>query len=487
MSSPVQINHSTSQQKVGTLPFAALCKSLVTSGLFLFFFYIVLFDTHQYQPSDLLATVKQKWPSSSATKTSFSTPTNLSHIVFGVVGSMNTWKNKRFYSQAWWRPNVTRGYLFLDRPPTNEFLPWPSSWPPFRVNEDLTKMKTHPNFLKPTQVRIARTVLETFRQGDQDVRWYVMADDDTVLAVDNLVGVLAKYDHTNKFYIGTNSECVKSNFDFSFEMAFGGAGYAMSYPLVASLAGKLDACLERYPRLWVSDFMLFTCLSDLGISLTHNNGFHQIDLFRDVSGLLSSHPQTPFLSLHHIDTIDPIFPGKNRPDSINHLMKAAKSDQSRLLQQTICHHRPTNWTFSVSWGYSVHIYENILPRSFLRKPLETFRPWKSMRPPLYMFNTRWPTNNPCEAPHVFFFDSVENSTEKDQITTTYIRVFPRGLPACSSGGNHSADHMAKIRIFSPAKLPLEAGGRECCDVVHTSGMNITEVRYRPCIKDEVTA
>lgn len=78
-----------------------------------------------------------------------------------------------------------------------------------------------------------------------------------------------------------------------------------------------------------------------------------------------------------------------------------------------------------------------------------------------MFNTRWPTNNPCEAPHVFFFDSVENSTEKDQITTAYIRVFPRGLPACSSGGNHSADHMAKIRVFSPAKLPLEVSFLLC--------------------------
>ena len=106
-------------------------------------------------------------------------------------------------------------------------------------------------------MRIVRTVLETFREGDKGVRWYVMADDDTVLVVDNLVRVLGNYDHTKYLYIGANSECVKSNFDFSFDMAFGGAGYALSYPLAAAVAANLDACLERYPNLFVSDFMFF--------------------------------------------------------------------------------------------------------------------------------------------------------------------------------------------------------------------------------------
>ena len=53
--------------------------------------------------------------------------------------------------------------------------------------------------------------METFRQGDKDVRWYVIADDDTVLTVDNLVEVLAKYEHTKSYYVGSNSESVKSN------------------------------------------------------------------------------------------------------------------------------------------------------------------------------------------------------------------------------------------------------------------------------------
>ncbi|PON89145.1 hypothetical protein TorRG33x02_150080 [Trema orientale] len=486
----------------GNIHLGALCKYLVISGLLLTFFYIVLFDTthHHYQPSDLLETFKQKCSNIPLTINTSSTtpppdhsppPTNISHLVFGVIGSMNTWRHKRFYSQAWWRPNVTRGYVFLDRAPTTEFLPWSSSSPPFRVNENITMREIYPKLASPIQIRMVRTSLETFREGDEDVRWYVIADDDTVLMVDNLVEILKKYDHTKYYYIGTNSESLNSDFGLSFDMAFGGAAYVLSYPVAKMIASTLDSCIERYPGIGFSDLMMYTCLTDLGVAITHNKGFHQIDLRGDISGLLSAHPQTPFISLHHIDTIDPIFPRMNRPESINHLMKAAKVDQSRALQQTTCHHRATNWTLSVAWGYSAQIYEAILPRSFLRKPLETFRSWSGGRPP-YLLNPRWRTNNPCEAPHVFFFHSVSKEPPTHQegdhgVITTYVRASSRGLPSCSPSGNHSADRIDTIRVFSPAKLPLEAGRRECCDVVYAAGMNSTEVRYRACMNEEVTA
>ncbi|XP_062083210.1 uncharacterized protein LOC133789382 [Humulus lupulus] len=483
MSSSVQSGH---------LNLGALCKYIVISGTFLFFFYLVFFDTnhhgdHHYQPySDLLETLKQKLPKPSCSTT---TPTNISHLVFGVIGSMNTWKRKRFYSTAWWRPNVTRGHVFLDRAPTKEFLPWPPSSPPFEISENITMRKIYPKLASPIQVRMLRTSLEMFRQGDENVRWYVVCDDDTVLMVDNLVEILSKYDHTKYYYIGTSSESLSSDFGLSFDMAFGGAGYVLSYPLASMVASTLDSCIERYPFIKFSDFFMYTCLADLGVALTHNNGFHQIDLRGDISGFLSAHPQTPFLSLHHMDNINPIFPTtKDQPTAINHLMKAANVDQSRLLQQTICHHRPTNWTFSVAWGYSAHVYESILPRSFLRKPLQTFRDWSGGRPPRSVINPRWPTNDPCQAPHAFFFDSI-NDDDNGVVITTYVRASPRGLPAaCSSSGNHSADHIDRIRVFSLAKLPLEAGGRECCDVVYAAGMDTTtEVRYRACLNQEVTA
>ncbi|KAJ6755203.1 hypothetical protein OIU79_027759 [Salix purpurea] len=438
---------------------------------------------------DRFALFKLKWPLSPANATSSATvtptdPTGISHIVFGVASSVNTWERRRSYVESWWRPNVTRGYIFLDRDPSQRFHPWPSSSPPFRVNEPI---KSRRDSKYVSQVRIVRTIMETFMQGDKDVRWYVMADDDTILFVDSLVEVLAKYNHTEYFYIGMNSECVGSNVNFAFEMAFGGAGYALSYPLAEALSTKLDGCIQRYPNVYSSDFILQTCLADFGVPLTHHRGFHQIDLHGDISGLLSAHPQSPVLSLHHIDFVDPIFPSMNRSASVNHLMEAAKVDHSRLLEQTICYQRKNNWSFSTSWGYSTHTYENIHPRSFLLRPIETFKPWLGIfKPPLYMFNTRGLTNDPCEAPHEFFMESVEK-TRGDQVVTTYIRKSPRNLPPCSSSGNHSANHISKIQVFSSAATLKKAGQIECCDVEETADMNITHIKLRACMKDEIIA
>lgn len=170
----------------------------------------------------------------------------------------------------------------------------------------------------------------------------------------------------------------------------------------------------------------------------------QIDLHKDISGLLSAHPQSPLVSLHHLDQVDPIFPSMTRNQSLNNLMQSAKADESRLLQQTICYHKPNNWTFSVSWGYSVQVYEAIVPPSILQRPLQTFTPWS--RSPLYSFNTRIPSKNPCEAPHMFFFDSL-GSRQGDYVSTRYTRRRPRALPACSFG--HSADSVSTIVVLSP--------------------------------------
>ncbi|KAE8055789.1 hypothetical protein FH972_012611 [Carpinus fangiana] len=229
--------------------------------------------SNNYQPfSRLLST------SSYPTTTTPNSPTNINHIVFGIVGSLNTWNSRKPYVESWWRPNITRGYLFLDRPPTPEFQPWPSNLPPFRVSEDVRKITTFPKTVRLIPARIVRTIIEAFREGDKNVRWYVMGDDDTIFFLDNLIGVLAKYNHSKYYYIGSNSEFVKSNYDFSFDMAFGGAGYALSYPLVEALAAKLDACILRYPRSYGSDLTLYSCLADFGVLLTLEKGFHQAEL-----------------------------------------------------------------------------------------------------------------------------------------------------------------------------------------------------------------
>ncbi|KAK6118595.1 hypothetical protein DH2020_047663 [Rehmannia glutinosa] len=420
-----------------------------------------------------------------------STTTNISHLFFGIAGASNTWSKKKLYVETWWRPNVTRGLVFMDKSPVQN-LPWPLSiYPPFRVSEDNSRYREYNKHAMPFVIRVARVIEETFKT-DHDggvIRWYVMADDDTVFFIDNLVEVLSKYDHRKYFYIGMRSESIVSNSLNSFEMAFGGGGYALSYPLAKAVAQNMDLCIKRYPTVFGSDQLLQSCIADLGVSLTQEKGFHQIDFHRDISGFLSAHPQSPLVSLHHFDAVDPIFPSMNRIESVNHLMKAAAVDQSRLLQQTICYYNKNNWTFSVSWGYLVQIYEDIFPPSYLYRPLETFIPWKKGANPPYMFNTRPLPTDPCDAPHFFFFSSVDENRVMNHFVTTYKRGSPRSLPACVSNASRSADHISKIRLLSPLKNRGWQDGdrRECCDVVQLVGMDSLAVKLRDCMNDEIVA
>ncbi|KAJ4724299.1 Protein of unknown function (DUF604) [Melia azedarach] len=464
----MSINLSSTQQNIQYFSLGILWKSLAISTLILVFSHSFLYNYNPYKRSANLFMPFFEHKTSPSTYNCSKSPTNISHIVFVLLGSIKSWRYRKPYIEAWWKKNITRGNLWLDKAPRNELLPWPSSSPPFRVNQDLRKWEIYPKLVNPVQVRLYHSILEAIQienvtNSNKDVRWYVMGDDDTLFFLENLVEVLGKYDHTKYYYIGANSESVSSNHDLSFDMGFGGAGYALSYAFVEVLASKIEGCIERYPHLHLSDFMSHSCSADLGVDLTIEKGIHQIDLRGDISGLLSSHPNSPLISLHHFDYVDPIFPFKNRSESINHLMTAAKSDESRLLQQTICYHRQSNWSFSLSWGYSVHIYESIFPRSFLRKPLQTFLPWRKIGRAWFMFNTRWLTKNPCEVPHVFYLETVEQFKE-ELVVTNYTRGWPRNMPVCSWNGNHSADLISKIRVFSPGKGRKESGRIECCDV-----------------------
>ncbi|KAI3667699.1 hypothetical protein L6452_42768 [Arctium lappa] len=409
------------------------------------------------------------------------TPTNISHIVFGIGGATKTWQTKKHYIESWWTPNVTRGFLFLDQAPI-QYLPWPPTSPPVRVSSDHKGV--------PYTVRMARVVEETFREEKGGgVRWYVMADDDTVFLPENLVEVLNKYDHNGYYYVGMNSESIISNSLFSFGMGFGGAGFALSYPLVELLVKNFDGCLKKYQYYHGSDHILQSCLADLGVSLTQEKGFHQIDLHGDISGLLAAHPQAPFVSLHHLDAVEPLFPAMDRPQSLNHLMKAAKTDQSRLFQQSICYEHPKDWTFSLSWGYSLHIYEKIVPPSVLQVPLQTFGEWRKGAKPAFMVNTRGLSKDPCEIPHIFYFDSVVEpggGGNPREVITSYVRKLPRKLPPCLASGNRSANYVEKILVISPVKrLEMEGKRRECCEIVQVDKANVTTIKLRPCMKDEI--
>ncbi|XP_042058359.1 uncharacterized protein LOC121802729 [Salvia splendens] len=458
------------------------CKTI---ALLLLIFYIIFVSlSNQYPNCPSTSAAFLSSPSLKAQQTTTS-ETTLDHLVFGLVGSEKAWHHRKAYIESWWRPNATRGLLFLDKAPTGDLLPWSAASPPYRVSEDLTRV------LKKRDVvaqRIIHAIMEVYREEEEheNLRWLVMGDDDSIFVVDNMLQMLSGYDHTKYYYFGGQSEFILSNYWYSFSQGFGGAGFIMSLPLAKLVAADMDNCLLRYRHLNAADKTTMSCIADIGVNLTPLKGIHQIDLRGDISGFLSSHPKYPLLSLHHFDMVDPIFPNMNRPESTRHLMKAVAVDNSRMLQQTICYHRPTSWSFSISWGYSAHIYEKILPRSHLQFPIETFKTWQpSPRRPYYMFNTRRPSRDPCQAPHMFFYHTVR-ATADDQILTDFSRAWRRDLAPCSSSGNHSADSISRIKVYSPATKRFQVDRSECCDVVRIDGEE-AEIKFRECTSLEIIA
>ncbi|KAL7174210.1 hypothetical protein ACSBR2_033464 [Camellia fascicularis] len=455
----------------------SLCKALAVSGIVVYLVFQSASNNSICPDSNFFF----KFSPSKAIYINGNSPTNVSHLVFGLVSSVKSWKPRKPYIDSWWRPNVIRGYLFLDRGNMDEFLPWPKTSPPLRISDDWSKLEKESKHVAPIMIRMVLAILETFREGDDGARWYIMGFDDSIFFVDNWVDVLNKYDHSKYYYIGAYSETVMSNMWYSFDQAFGGGGFALSYPLAAAIVKDLKGCIKRYPYVKSHDTIVQFCVDELGVSLTIEKGVHQIDLHGDISGFLSSHPQSPLLSLHHLDFVQPIFPSKDSLQSTDHLMKAANVDQSRLLQQIVCYHKEKKWSTSVSWGYSIYIYDKILPRTMLKRPLETFNAWTSRaRPPKFMFNTRGTCDNP---PIVFFFESIEKSSSRNQIVTTYLRSSPPTYN-CSSKASHSGDHISKIQVFSPTTKFMEIQRSECCDIEEV-GTNNVEVKVRTCKDDEI--
>lgn len=167
-------------------------------------------------------------------------------------------------------------------------------------------------------------------------------------------------------------------------------------------------------------------------------------------GMLSSHPLSSLLSLHHLDAADPIFPNMNRTPALEHLFKAVNVDTSRILQQTICYDRSSKLTASVSWGYAVQIYEGAKPLPDLLLVQRTFMPWRrGSKVDLnhFMLSMREYPRDPCKRPAVFFMDSVVSN--KNDVESNYVKHV---VGNCTRGNN--MENMENIRVFSQ-KLELD--------------------------------
>ncbi|KAK4273664.1 hypothetical protein QN277_017010 [Acacia crassicarpa] len=410
-------------------------------------------------------------------------PTNISHILFGIGGSAKTWHSRSGYSNLWWNPNTSRGFVWLDKKPGYDDL-HPKVLIPYQISKDFTQFKySH----SQSAVRIARIVYESFKLGLPNVRWFVMGDDDTVFFTENLVTVLGKYDYSQMYYIGGNSESVEQDVMHAYDMAFGGGGFAVSYALAAQLAKILDGCLNRYYYFYGSDQRIWACVNEIGVPLTKESGFHQLDIRGDPYGLLAAHPMAPLVSLHHLDSLGPLFPNQTQRDSLENLLRAYRIDPARILQQSFCYDHERKWSISISWGYSVQIYPTVLTPKDLQTPLQTFRTWRSWSEGPFTFNTRPMSSERCQEPFRYFLDQIEEVGRSGSFTS-YKRFVDKDRKCL----NPKTDNVEAQRIrVSALKLDPEywknAPRRQCCQIM--DGGSIKDggisIRIRKCRPREI--
>ncbi|KAF7805826.1 UDP-glucose:O-linked fucose beta-1 [Senna tora] len=414
-----------------------------------------------------------------------SAQTSLDHLVFGIASSKNSWPKRKEYAKLWWKPNQMRGCVFVDsltakdQPSNND-----TSLPPLCVSQNTSHFRYTYRGGYRSAIRVARVVAETVALNHSDVRWYVFGDDDTVFFPENLVKTLSKYDHQLWYYIGTHSESYEQSRFFGFGMAFGGAGFAISSSLAKVLAKVFDSCIERYPHLYGSDGRVYSCLAELGVGLTHEPGFHQVDLQGNMFGLLAAHPVTPLLSLHHMDYTDPIFPNMTRPQAIRHLFDAVNVDSQRILQQTICYDRWFSWTISVSWGYAVQVFPNHMFLPDALKVQQTFKQWKkgNVFASAYTFNKQDLHPDPCKRPTIFYLDTVSSS--KNGIMSNYSKYYQNCTNDPASPRKLEVIKVVTHKLDLDIKK-LQAPRRHCCDVLPSTARDVMEIAIRECKEDEL--
>ncbi|GLT79684.1 hypothetical protein SLA2020_511640 [Shorea laevis] len=410
--------------------------------------------------------------------------TSLRHIVFGIASSSRLWNHRKEYLKLWWRPNQMRGAVWLDKPIANgsddDLLP------SIKISSNTFQFNYEYPGGRRSALRISRIVSETLRLGFEDVRWLVMGDDDTFFVPDNLLSVLSKYDHTQYYYIGSSSESHTQNINFSYLMAYGGGGFAISYPLSKALAKMQDRCIQRHSALYGSDDRIQACMSELGVPLTKEPGFHQFDVYGNIFGLLTAHPIAPLVSLHHLDIVEPIFPQLDRIRALKLLTKPMNLDPAGLMQQTVCYDESRNWTVSVSWGYAVQIIGSIVSVQEMEIPTRTFLHWYRKNDKYgYSFNTRPVSRHVCEKPAVYYISNVFFRTKTNKTASKYVgSQFPN--PHCKRD-IQGPSRIKRVKVYKRLDPHVweRARRRNCCRVLPTEKQDTIAVDVGACKEDEI--
>ncbi|KAI3444501.1 hypothetical protein Pfo_001166 [Paulownia fortunei] len=387
--------------------------------------------------------------------------TQLHHLVFGIASSAKLWQHRKDYIKLWWRPNEMRGFAWLDKPYKNK-------------KGDRSA------------IRISRIVSETVRMELENVRWVVMGDDDTFFVADNLVRVLSKYDHNQFYYIGSSSETHVQNIHFSYNMGYGGGGFAISYALAKALEKMQDRCIKRYPKLYGSDDRIQACMAELGVPLTKEVGFHQFDIYGNAFGLLAAHPIAPLISLHHLDVIEPIFPNVGQVQALQRLKMPMKLDSAGLMQQSICYDKARDWTVSISWGYAAQIYRGTIPAREMEMSTRTFVNWYRRDDDAgFTFNTRSLARNVCQRPIVYVLSNAIHNSLMNRTASEYFQVSNSGAN-CHQKNMIDPSDIHRVEVFkrSDPNLWDKPPRRNCCRVLPTKKEGTVSIDVGDCRESE---
>ncbi|XP_076883757.1 uncharacterized protein LOC143532651 [Bidens hawaiensis] len=430
---------------------------------------------------DLILTTRNFLPNDTVPGTE---KTGLKHIVFGIAASAKLWDKRKEYIKLWWKKeDKMRGIVWLDNPVRTRPE---DGLPSVRISGNTSHFAYKNKQGHRSAIRISRIVSETVRLGMSNVRWFVMGDDDTVFVTENLVRVLNKYDHNRYWYIGSLSESHLQNIYFSYGMAYGGGGFAISYPLAMALEKMQDRCIQRYPGLYGSDDRMQACMAELGVPLTKELGFHQYDVYGNLFGLLAAHPVTPIVSLHHLDVVEPIFPNVTRVQALQRLMQPMKLDSAGLIQQSICYDQSKGWTVSVSWGFAIQVFRGILSPREVEMPSRTFLNWyRRADYTAYAFNTRPVARNPCQKPFVFYMNKVRLNSTTNVTVSEYTRHrVPHPVCKWKMTDPSNLDKVVVFKIPDP-QLWDRSPQRNCCRVLKSTKKGLV-VDVGLCREDEIT-
>ncbi|GAB4857418.1 hypothetical protein Ancab_015327 [Ancistrocladus abbreviatus] len=210
------------------------------------------------------------------------------------------------------------------------------------------------------------------------------------------------------------------------------------------------------------------------------------DVYGNLFGLLAAHPVTPFVTMHHLDVVEPIFPDVTRVEALQRLAIPMRIDSAGLMQQSICYDTARKWTVSVSWGFAVQIVRGILSPREMEMPTRTFLNWyKRADYTAYAFNTRPVARNPCQKPFVFYMSSLRLYSRMNRTVGQYER---HRVPHPVCKWNIADPSTIQTIVVNKAPDPHlwdRSPRRNCCRILNSRKSNSMVIDVGVCNEGEI--